>query len=282
MRLRESCSGAGCYIETVDIGKRLIVKPGSRVHLKDFDPDDTLGCDKNNELIQKNVDRLLELQQVLYADRRYAPLIVLQAMDAGGKDGTIRHVMSGLNPQGVQVTSFKVPTDEEREHDFLWRIHKAAPRRGDIGIFNRSHYEDVLVVRVHKLVSKSVWSSRYEQINDFENILNENSTRILKFFLHISKDEQLRRFQQRLSDPKRNWKLSLPDFKEREHWDEYVEAYEAALSKCSTKHAPWYIIPANHKWFRNYAISSIVIDSLEGMKLRYPPASIDLSSIQLT
>jgi len=271
-----------CYSETVDIGKRLIVKPGSRVHLKDFDPDDTLGFDKNNQLIQKNVDRLRELQQVLYADRRYAPLIVLQGMDASGKDGTIRHVMSGLNPQGVQVTSFKVPTEEEREHDFLWRIHKAAPRRGDIGIFNRSHYEDVLVVRVHQLVSKSVWSSRYEQINDYENILNENSTRILKFFLHIGKDEQLRRFQQRLSDPKRNWKLSLPDFKEREHWDEYMEAYEAALSECSTKHAPWYVIPANQKWFRNYAISSIAIDALEQMKLKYPEASIDLASIHLT
>ncbi len=265
----------------MDIGKRLIVKPGSRVHLKDRDPDDTLGIEKNDELILKNVNRLRELQQVLYADRRYAPLVVLQGMDAGGKDGTIRHVMSGLNPQGVQVTSFKVPTEEEQEHDFLWRIHKAVPRRGDVGIFNRSHYEDVLVVRVHKLVSKSVWSSRYGLINDFENSLTDNSVRILKFFLHISKDEQLKRFQQRLTDPKKNWKLSLPDFKEREHWDEYVDAYEDALTKCSTKEAPWYIIPANHKWFRNYAISSILIDLLERMKLKYPPASIDLSSIKL-
>jgi PPK2 family polyphosphate:nucleotide phosphotransferase len=190
--------------------------------------------------------------------------------------------MSGVNPQGCEVTSFKAPTHEELDHDFLWRIHKAVPGRGMIGIFNRSQYEDVLVVRVHEMVKKAVWSKRFEQINDFEKMLTANGVTVLKFFLHISKDEQLQRFQQRLSDPTRNWKLSLPDFKEREHWDEYVDAYEDALTQCSTKHAPWYIIPANHKWFRNDAISAIVIDALKGMKLKFPPASIDVSQIKLS
>lgn len=266
----------------MDIVKHFIVKPGRRVRLNEWDPGETLGLAKKQELLGENVTRLRELQQLLYADRRYALLIVLQALDAGGKDGTIRHVMSGVNPQGCQVTSFKVPTPEELDHDFLWRIHRAVPRRGDIGIFNRSHYEDVLIVRVHKMVSKSVWAQRYGQINDFEAMLAENRVTILKFFLHISKDEQLKRFQSRLTDPAKNWKLSLPDFKEREHWDEYMSAYEDALTKCSTKRAPWYIIPANQKWFRNYAISAIVIAALEGMKLKFPPASIDVSKIQLS
>jgi PPK2 family polyphosphate:nucleotide phosphotransferase len=225
---------------------------------------------------------LRELQHLLYADRRHSLLIVLQALDAGGKDGTIRHVMSGVNPQGCEVTSFKAPSHEDLDHDFLWRVHHAVPRRGDIGIFNRSHYEDVLVVRVHKIVPKSVWPERYEQINDFEKMLTANGVTILKFFLHISKDEQLRRFQSRLSDPAKNWKLSLPDFSEREHWDEYMEAYEDALTKCSTKNAPWYVIPSNQKWFRNYAISCIVIEALERMKLKFPPASIDVSQIKLS
>lgn len=266
----------------MDIAKQFIVKPGRRVRLDEWDPEETLGFSKNQDLLERNVAKLNELQHLLYADRQHALLIVLQGLDAAGKDGTIRHVMSGVNPQGCQVTSFKAPTQEELDHDFLWRIHQAVPGRGMIGIFNRSQYEDVLVVRVHKMVKKAVWSKRYEQINDFEQMLAANGVTVLKFFLHISKDEQLQRFQQRLSDPARNWKLSLPDFKEREHWDEYIGAYEDALTQCSTKHAPWYIIPANHKWFRNDAISAIAIDALKGMKLKFPPASIDVSQIKLS
>ncbi len=266
----------------MDIGKHLIVKPGEKARLGKRDPGETLGIKKNENLLQKNLAKLGELQHLLYADKRYSLLIVLQALDAGGKDGTIRHVMSGVNPQGCDVTSFKAPSLEERDHDFLWRIHHAVPRLGDIGIFNRSHYEDVLVVRVHKMVPKSVWSERYEQINHFEKTLALNGVTILKFFLHIGKDEQLKRFQSRLSDPAKNWKLSLPDFREREHWDEYMEAYEDALTKCSTKHAPWYIIPSNQKWFRNYAISCLVIGALERMKLKFPPPSIDVSQIKLS
>ncbi len=261
--------------------KRFIVKPGERVRLADRDPGETLGTRKDPAAVKHNSDKLRKLQQVLYADRRYALLIILQALDAGGKDGTIRHVMSGVNPQGCEVTSFKAPTSEELDHDFLWRIHKATPRRGEIGIFNRSQYEDVLIVRVHKMVPKPAWSKRYGQINHFEEMLTENGVKILKFFLHIGKDEQLKRFESRISDPAKNWKLSMPDFNEREHWDEYMEAYEDALSECSTKDAPWYVIPANHKWFRNFAISRIIIDALEGLKLAYPKTSIDLSQIKL-
>jgi len=224
---------------------------------------------------------LRQLQDVLYADKRYALLVLLQGLDAAGKDGTISHIFSGVNPQGCQVTSFKVPTGEEMDHDFLWRVHRAVPGRGYIGIFNRSHYEDVLVTRVHKLVPKSVWSKRYDEINDFEKELVENNVAILKFYLHISKEEQLRRLQARLTDPQKNWKLSPLDFREREHWDEYTAAYEDALTKCSTKHAPWYVIPSDHKWFRNYAIGAIVNDALKQMKLRYPPAKLDPSKIHL-
>jgi len=264
-----------------EAGEALHDRAGTKVHLNKFDTADTLGHKKDNRALEHHVKRLAELQQLLYADKRHALLIVLQALDAGGKDGTVRHVMSGANPQGCVVTSFKQPTPEELDHDFLWRVHKAVPQRGFIGIFNRSHYEDVLIVRVHNLVPKAVWSKRYEQINDFEKMLAENKVTILKFFLHISKDEQLRRFQARLTDPTRNWKLSLPDVKEREHWDQYVSAYEDALSKCSTKDAPWYVIPSDHKWFRNFAISTIVNHTLEGMHLKFPPASPDISQIQL-
>ncbi len=265
----------------MDIGKRCIVKPSSKIRLEDRDPGDTFGIGRNDDALAKNVGRLTELQHLLYADNRHALLIVLQALDAGGKDGTIRHVMSGVNPQGCEVTSFKAPSAEERAHDFLWRIHKAVPKKGDIGIFNRSHYEDVLVVRVHKMVPKSVWSERYQQINEFERILTQNNITILKFFLHISKDEQKRRFEERLTDPHKNWKLSLPDFEERKHWDEYINAYQAVLRRCSTKWAPWYVIPADDKWFRNYAISEIMVRTIESLKLRYPEPSIDVSKISL-
>src|SRR5581483_7872439 len=207
------------------LASHFIVEPGKRAHLDKRDPADTLGHKKNPRTLQHHVAQLAKLQDVLYADRRHALLIVLQTVDAGGKDGTIRHVMSGVNPQGCQVTSFKAPTPLELDHDFLWRVHQHVPPRGFIGIFNRSHYEDVLVARVHELVPKKVWSDRYRQINDFEQMLVENNVTILKFYLQITRDEQRDRLQARLSDPSKNWKLSLQDFKEREHWDEYMEAY---------------------------------------------------------
>jgi PPK2 family polyphosphate:nucleotide phosphotransferase len=263
------------------LAKHFLVNPGKKAHLNKRDAANTLGLTEPEADPKPHIEELCKLQDVLYADKRHALLVVLQAPDAGGKDGTIRHIFSGVNPQGCQVTAFKQPTPEDLDHDFLWRIHRAVPGHGFIGIFNRSHYEDVLVARVHSLVPKSVWSERYGQINDFEKELNENGVTILKFFLHISKEEQTRRLKARLDDPKKNWKLSPQDFREREHWDEYMAAYEDALTKCSTKHAPWYVIPSNHKWFRNFAIGAIVNDALKRMKLRYPPAKIDVSQIHL-
>jgi PPK2 family polyphosphate:nucleotide phosphotransferase len=259
------------------LAAELIAKPGKKFCLADIDPDDTHGLDKKaaEPLFAKHLQDLLELQTVLYAEARRSVLVVLQGIDAGGKDGTIRHVMSGLNPQGVTVTSFKVPEGEERRHDYLWRVHRAVPEWGDIGIFNRSHYEDVLVVRVHDLVPKSVWSKRYDQINDFERMLSENGARVLKFFLLIGKDEQAKRFEARLDDPRKNWKFSPADTKERKYWDDYMRAYEDAINRCSTDAAPWYVIPANHKWFRNLAVAQIVRDEMRAMKLQYPkPADL--------
>ena len=265
----------------MDFAKECIVEPGTKLRLSERDPGETFGIDRDDAKLAKNLERLNEQQHLLYAEQKHALLIVLQALDAGGKDGTIRHVMSGVNPQGCQATPFKVPTAEEASHDFLWRIHQKIPAVGNIGIFNRSHYEDVLVVRVHNLVPKDVWSKRYEQINEFEKMLAQNRVTILKFFLHISKDEQKKRFEERLNDPAKNWKLSLPDFKEREHWDEYMKAYQKALRKCSTDWAPWYVIPANHNWYRNYFISDIIVRTLESMKLQYPAPAIDVSKIKL-
>ncbi len=207
--------------------------------------------------------------------------MVLQAVDAGGKDGTIRHVMSGLNPQGCRVTPFKVPSTEEREHDFLWRIHRAVPPRGEIGIFNRSHYEDLLVARVHHLVPKSVWEQRFDQINAFEKMLAGNDVLILKFFLQISKAEQLRRLQERISDPRKQWKLSEQDFSERAYWDRYMEAYEDLLRRCSTPWAPWFIIPADRKWYRNLAVSQIIADSLGALRMVFPKPTVDLTKLTL-
>jgi len=265
----------------MDLVKQCVVKPGRKVRLKDWDTDDTFGKRRNDKAHQKTLDRLRELQHLLYADKRYALLIVLQALDAGGKDGTIRHVMSGVNPQGCQVTSFKAPSAEELAHDFLWRIHHAVPDLGNIGIFNRSHYEDVLIVRVHNLVPREIWKKRYEQINDFEKMLTENGVTILKFFLHISKGEQRKRFEARIRDSSRNWKLSLPDFEERQHWDDYTEAYEDALRKCSTEWAPWYVVPADRKWFRNHVIAELIVKALDNMKLKYPAPSVDISKVVL-
>jgi PPK2 family polyphosphate:nucleotide phosphotransferase len=264
--------------------KKLIVRPDSKVRLRDFDPDDTLGYQDDKKIQAKQaklIQRLDDLQYLFYAVKKRALLIVLQAMDTGGKDGTIRHVMSGISPEGCDVTSFKSPTLEELAHDFLWRIHKAVPEKGDFGIFNRSHYEDVLIVRVHKLVPKKVWKARYDEINAFEKLLVENRVHIVKFFLHISKDEQKKRLEARITDPQKSWKISAADFAERKYWDDYVSAYEEALSRCSTESAPWFIIPANHKWFRNFAVSKILVETLEDLDMQLPRPSVDLSKLDL-
>ena len=266
------------------LGKRFMVAPHTRLKLGEFDPDDTAGFEKGDKAharLEKNITRMEDLQYRLYAESRRALLIILQGMDAGGKDGTVRHVMSGLNPQGCRVTSFKVPSAEEAGHDFLWRIHRAVPAHGEIGIFNRSHYEDVLVVRVHQLVPKSVWSARYDQINAFEKLLTENGVTILKFFLHISKQEQKERLEARLEDSSRNWKISPADLKERERWGDYVKAYETVLSRCSTPAIPWFVIPSNKKWFRNLAVSQIIVETLERMNPKFPKATFDVSKLKV-
>lgn len=257
----------------MDFSSKLMVPADQKVKLRKYDPAGTLGHEhdeKTTAKLDKAIKRLDELQDLFYAEKKRALLIVLQGMDAAGKDGTIRHVMSGVSPQGCAVTSFKVPNSEELAHDFLWRIHKAVPEKGMFGIFNRSHYEDVLVVRVHQLVPKDVWKARYGEINRFEKNLAENGVTLLKFFLHISREEQEKRFQERLHDPRKKWKFSKADAAERKRWDDYVAAYEAALSHCSTEHAPWFIIPSDHKWFRNLAISRILVETLEGFDMHYP------------
>jgi PPK2 family polyphosphate:nucleotide phosphotransferase len=252
-----------------------LARPGRKVHLKDVDTADT-GRFKDKEdaqgPMQDSLARLAELQEILYAENRRALLIVLQGMDTGGKDGTIEHVFRGVNPQGCSVASFKRPSVEELAHDYLWRIHKHAPSRGMITIFNRSHYESVLVERVHSLVPKSVWSRRYDHINRFERMLSDEGTVILKFFLHISRQEQKERLEARLRDPSKNWKFDPRDLAERKLWNDYEAAYEEALRECSTEHAPWYIVPADRKWFRNWVISDIIVRTLQAMKLKYPPA----------
>jgi PPK2 family polyphosphate:nucleotide phosphotransferase len=260
----------------------MLVQPGTDVSLKDYDPDDT-GLDQDGDKadaeLESQVEELGRLQHLLYAENRRALLIILQGMDTSGKDGTIRHVMSGMSPLGVQVKAFKAPSEEELAHDFLWRVHRAVPPRGFIGIFNRSHYEDVLVVRVHELVPRKVWKDRFEQINQFEKTLAKTGTIILKFFLHISKDEQRQRLEQRLQDPTRYWKFSLKDVEERRYWSDYRKAYEAVLSRCSTKWAPWYIVPANHKWYRNLYVARTVVQTLADLNLKYPEPTMDLSKV---
>lgn len=251
-----------------------LVPPDTRVSLSDYNPGLTGDYRSKAETkadLKRNGKRLQELQEVLWAEDKHSLLIVLQAMDAGGKDGTIKHVMRGVNPQGCQVTSFKVPTKEELGHDFLWRIHKATPRRGYIGIFNRSHYEDVLVVRVHNLVPETVWRQRYEQINQFEKMLADTGTTILKFFLYISKEKQKERFEARLRDPTKNWKFSMGDVEERGLWDDYMAAFEEVLSRCSRPWAPWFVIPANRKWYRNLVVSQIIVETLEKLDMHFPP-----------
>jgi PPK2 family polyphosphate:nucleotide phosphotransferase len=258
------------------------VEPGSKVRLKDYHTDDTgeyESREKAEGKLERDVERMAKMQERMYAENQQGLIVVLQAMDTGGKDGCIKHVMSGVNPTGCEVTSFKRPSEEERDHDFLWRVHKAVPNYGNIGIFNRSHYEDVLVVRVHNLVPKDVWKQRYDQINRFEQHLAENNYRILKFFLHISKDEQKRRLEARLREPEKLWKFESGDLEERKLWDDYMDAYEDVLSKTSTSHAPWFVIPADKKWYRNLAVAKIIADTLEEMEPGLPKATIDPSKI---
>src|SRR5216683_6210620 len=267
----------------MDYRKKLAVEPGAKVRLSKIDASFTDKHESHEKAapeLQKQVERLDKLQELLYADGNKSLLVVLQALDAAGKDGVIRHVFSGMNPQGTFVFGFKQPSKIEASRDFLWRAHLRAPGKGEVMIFNRSYYEDVLVVRVHKLVPHSVWSKRYDLINDFERMLAQNGTRILKFYLHISPEEQLERFKQRLDDPSRNWKISDSDYSERELWPKYMEAYEDALERTSTKRAPWYVIPANHKWFRNLAISQIVADTMDEMGLKLPSPHVDLAAIR--
>ena len=261
-----------------------MVKPGKRVKIADFDAGFAGGFKRKaeaKERLQQNTRRLAELQHLLYAEGKRALLIIIQAMDAGGKDGTVRSVMSGVNPQGCTVVSFKAPTGEELAHDFLWRVHKVVPPKGMIGIFNRSHYEDVLIVRVHDLVPKSIWSKRYEQINDFERMLADNDVHILKFFLNISSQEQKKRLRQRLKRPEKNWKVNVADFDERKYWDRYMQAYEAVLARCSTEQAPWFVIPSDKKWFRSLAVSEIIVDTLAKLDMKFPPPPADLSKIKI-
>ena len=267
----------------MDYRKKLIVEPGAKIRLKSLDPawhgkhEDEKDA---AEEIARHLARITTQQQLLYGEKKHALLIVLQGIDAAGKDGTCWHVISAMNPQGVDVTGFKQPTPEEKAHDFLWRVHPHAPGLGQVGVFNRSHYEDVLVVRVHKLVPKSVWSGRYEAINAFEKQLADSGVTILKFFLLISPEEQLRRFAERLDDPARQWKISESDYSERALWDDYIAAFEAMLAKCSTERAPWYVIPSNHKWFRNLAVSQIVAATLEDLRMKLPAPSVDLAAIR--
>jgi PPK2 family polyphosphate:nucleotide phosphotransferase len=250
----------------------LRVKPGSTLKLSKIAADETHGVSKGHaaSALPVHVEKLAELHDVLYAEHKRALLIVLQGMDASGKDGTIKHVMSGVNPQGCTVASFKQPSLVELDHDYLWRVHAAVPPKGALGIFNRSHYEDVLIARVHGLVPPAVWKKRYQQINNFEEMLVENNVHILKFFLHISHKEQKKRFAERLDDPRKNWKFSPGDIRESEYWDDYHAAYQDALTKCSTNDAPWYIIPSDRKWFRNHAVSEVIVRTLESFKMRYP------------
>ncbi len=258
--------------------------PGQSIRLAEIDPNGSRLCPQRKaaEKETKQLRReLIEWQRKLYSAGNQKLLIVLQAMDAGGKDGTIRKIFQGVNPQGVRVASFKAPSHRERAHDFLWRVHRDVPADGMIGVFNRSHYEDVLIVRVESLVPEEIWQARYEQINQFEKLLSETGTRILKFYLHISKDEQKKRFLQRLEDPRKHWKFSLHDIEKRKQWDDYMSAYEDALTRCTTSWAPWHVIPANQKWYRNLAILRVIVQTLRDMNPRYPPGETGLLDVTI-
>lgn len=261
------------------------VRPDSSVDLKQWSTDDNGSMKKSDpevaDLAAALNDRLEQLQELFYADGRHSLLVVIQATDTGGKDGTIRRVFDGTNPQGVKVASFKRPTDEELAHDYLWRVHAHAPKAGDITIFNRSHYEDVLVVRVHNIVPEQRWEKRYRHIREFEKLLIDEGTTIVKVFLHISKDEQKERLQERLGDPQKHWKFELGDLREREHWDDYQDAFAAMLEQTSTESAPWYAIPSDRKWYRNLVISQLLIETLESLNLQYPESDEDLTGVTI-
>jgi PPK2 family polyphosphate:nucleotide phosphotransferase len=261
----------------------LRVGPDAKVKLRDQDADRRFGWEEADAraATAKLREELEALQFKLYADGRFGLLVVLQAIDGGGKDSTIRHVLSAFNPQGCAVTSFKAPTPEELRHDYLWRIHRHAPPHGEIAVFNRSHYEDVLVVRVDELAPKEVWNARYAQINEFEQLLHASGTRMVKLFLHISRDEQKRRFQERLDDPTKQWKFDPADLKKRKQWAEYQSAYEDMLERCSTSHAPWHVIPSDHKWLRDLAVAQILKDALGDLPLRFPKPAYDPKSIRI-
>ncbi len=267
-----------------DLAERYRITKGKKFRLDDVDPADTgklKSPAKATELLQQSVQLLSEFQEKLYAQDRWSLLLVFQAMDAAGKDGTIKHVMSGVNPQGCEVTSFKAPSAQELDHDFLWRTTRALPERGRIGIFNRSYYEEVLVVRVHpeflagqklapKLVTKDIWKERFEDVRAFERYLARNGTVVRKFFLHVSKEEQRKRFLARLEEPKKNWKFSANDVKERQHWDAYMAAYEDMIRHTSTKEAPWHVVPADNKWFTRIVVASVIVETLQSLDLHFP------------
>jgi polyphosphate:nucleotide phosphotransferase, PPK2 family len=264
--------------------KQFIVKPRTEIRLKHFDP----GYHNKHEShkkalsqIQENLQKMEQLQYRMYAENKHSLLIVLQGLDAAGKDGVVRHVLTGMNPAGCVSVNFKEPTKQDLAHDFLWRVHPHVPARGSVAIFNRSHYEDVLVVRVHRLAPEKVWSKRYDEINQFERLIaTQNNTAILKFFLHISNEEQLERFKKRLDDPDRQWKISDTDYKERDYWSDYTRAFEDVLNKTSTDYAPWFIIPSNHKWFRDLAISQIIVRRIEDMDIQVPKPTVNLAEIR--
>ena len=263
---------------------RFRVEPGTRARLADIDPDESEGYKRKRDVadeLKRHRDRISDLQARLYGEQKRSLLIVLQAMDTGGKDGTIKGVFQGVNPQGCQVWSFKAPSNEEAAHDFLWRYHQKAPPKGMIHIFNRSHYEDVLIVRVKDLVPESVWRPRYEAINQFEYALTADGVTVLKFFLHISRDEQKRRLESRLQDPDKRWKFSSNDLKERAWWDDYQAAFEDAVNECSTAYAPWYVVPANKKWYRNLVVARTIADTLEAMNPKFPAAEKGLDKIEI-
>jgi PPK2 family polyphosphate:nucleotide phosphotransferase len=270
--------------------KNYQVRPGSKLSLSHLDPDDTgdykkteQGKEKAKTATKKLIGKLSELQERLYANSNRALLIVLQGMDTSGKDGTIKHVMSGINPQGCKVVTFKTPSAEELGHDFLWRVHQKAPAKGQIGIFNRSHYEDVLITRVHGLISEKVVKQRFDQIIEFEELLSESGTMILKFFLHISKDEQKKRLEERINNPEKRWKFNEGDIEERKFWGNYIESFEAMMAATSTEQAPWYIVPANRKWYRNLVIAEHFVHALDSMKLKTPqaPAGINFDTLKI-
>ena len=268
----------------MDFRKKFVVEPDVKFKLGNIDPAYTGKHESHDSAaaeLARHTASLAQLQYRLYAEGKRSLLIVLQGLDAAGKDGVIRHVISGTNPQGVNVACFKQPTREELAHDFLWRAHNHTPAKGEIMIFNRSYYEDVLIVRVHDIVPKSVWSKRYDRICEFEKLLIQAGTHVIKFYLHISPEEQLARFKMRLDDPHRNWKIRNSDYTEREYWPAYIEAFEDAMLKTSTTRAPWYVIPSNHKWFRDLAISRILVETLDEMDLKLPKPSVDLQAIRV-